>query len=39
MIDLTGRRGGAITLENVDLADLDDADFVFHDTSSGMDGI
>lgn len=39
VIDLTGRDGGTITLENVDLADLDDADFVFHDTSSGVDGI
>ena len=39
VIDLTGRNGGTITLENVDLADLDDGDFVFHDTSSGVDGI
>ncbi len=30
VIDLTGRNGGTITIENLNLADLDDADFVFH---------
>lgn len=40
VIDLTDQNGGGtITIENFDLADLDDGDFVFHDTSSGVDGV
>ncbi len=34
VIDLTRWDGGTITLENFNLADLDDSDFEFHDTSA-----
>ncbi len=33
VIDLTGRGGGTITLENVSLAELDAYDFIFHEAS------
>ena len=39
VIDLTDWNGGTITLENFVLDDLDNGDFVFHDTSSTVDGI
>ena len=39
VIDLTDWNGGTITLENFVLDDLDNGDFVFHDTSSDVDGV
>ncbi len=40
VIDLTDQEGGGkITLENVDLADLDDDDFIFNAASQDVDGI
>ena len=34
VIDLSTQNGGSIILEDFDLADLDDTDFIFHDTST-----